>query len=167
MEQTISVLVENQAGVLNRITNLFARRAFNIHSLAVGVTEDPQISRITIIVDSGNNVVEQVEKQLHKLVDVIKVQTLEAEAMTARELMLVKVNASAKTRQDILTICEILGGKVAGVSPTSLTLELSASPENQDNFLRMLHPYTIIEVARTGLIALPKQRNLRAPGETP
>ncbi len=165
MKRTISVLVENQAGVLNRITNLFARRAFNIDSLAVGVTEDPEISRITIIVDSGNHVVEQVEKQLHKLVDVIKVQSLDADAMIARELMLVKVTATAKTRQDILTICEIMGAKVAGVSPTSLTMELSASPEEQDNFLRMMQPYSILEVARTGLIALPKQRSLRSAEE--
>ena len=111
MKQTISVLVENQAGVLNRITGLFSRRAFNIDSLAVGVTDDPTISRITIIVDSGNSVVEQVEKQLNKLVDVIKVRTLEEGSLIGRELMILKVNANNKTRGDIMTICEIQGGR--------------------------------------------------------
>ena len=105
MKQTISVLVENQAGVLNRITGLFSRRAFNIESLAVGVTDDPTISRITIIVDSGNSVVEQVEKQLNKLIEVIKVRTLEENSLIGRELMILKVNANNKTRQDIMTIC--------------------------------------------------------------
>ena len=104
MKQTISVLVENQAGVLNRITGLFSRRAFNIESLAVGVTDDPTISRITIIVDSGNSVVEQVEKQLNKLVEVIKVRTLDENTFIGRELMILKVNANNKTRQDIMTI---------------------------------------------------------------
>ena len=122
MKQTISVLVENQAGVLNRITGLFSRRAFNIESLAVGVTDDPTISRITIIVDSGNSVVEQVEKQLNKLVEVIKVRTLEESSFIGRELMLLKVKANSKTRQDIMTICEIMGAKVADISTTSMTL---------------------------------------------
>ncbi len=117
MKQTISILVENQAGVLNRITGLFSRRAFNIDSLAVGVTDDPTISRITIIVDSGNSVVEQVEKQLNKLVDVIKVRTLEENNLIGRELMILKVNANNKTRQDIMTICEIMGAKVDDISP--------------------------------------------------
>ena len=103
MKQTISVLVENQAGVLNRITGLFSRRAFNIDSLAVGVTDDPAISRITIIVDSGNSVVEQVEKQLNKLIEVIKVRTIPEDRMIGRELVLLKVNATNKTRQDIMT----------------------------------------------------------------
>ena len=102
MKQTISVLVENQAGVLNRITGLFSRRAFNIDSLAVGVTDDPAISRITIIVDSGNSVVEQVEKQLNKLVEVIKVRTIPEDKMIGRELVLLKVNATSKTRPKCL-----------------------------------------------------------------
>src|SRR5699024_9532688 len=101
MKQTISVLVENQAGVLGRITSLFSRRAFNIDSLAVGVTDDPTVSRITIIVDSGNSVVEQVEKQLNKLVEVIKVRTLDESQMIGRELMLIKVSANSRTRGDI------------------------------------------------------------------
>ena len=117
MKQTISVLVENQAGVLNRITSLFSRRAFNIDSLAVGVTDDPSISRITIIVDNGNSVVEQVEKQLNKLVEVIKVRTLDETSMIGRELMILKVSANSRTRGDIMTICNICGAKVADLSP--------------------------------------------------
>ena len=151
MKQTISVLVENQAGVLNRITGLFSRRAFNIESLAVGVTDDPTISRITIIVDSGNSVVEQVEKQLNKLIEVIKVRTLEE-----NRLMILKVNANNKTRQDIMTICEIMGAKVDDISPTSLTLELSDTPDRLDTFQSMMRPFSILEVARTGVIAVQK-----------
>ena len=156
MKQTISVLVENQAGVLNRITGLFSRRAFNIESLAVGVTDDPAFSRITIIVDSGNSVVEQVEKQLNKLVEVIKVRTIPEDKMIGRELVLLKVNATNKTRQDIMTICDIMGAKVDDISPNSLTLELSDTPDRIDTFEAMLRPFSILEVVRTGVIALQK-----------
>ena len=156
MKQTISVLVENQAGVLNRITGLFSRRAFNIESLAVGVTDDPTISRITIIVDSGNSVVEQVEKQLNKLVEVIKVRTLDENTYIGRELMILKVNANNKTRQDIMTICEIMGAKVADISPTSLTMELSDTPDRLDTFQTLMRPFSILEVVRTGVIAVQK-----------
>ena len=156
MKQTISVLVENQAGVLNRITGLFSRRAFNIDSLAVGVNDDPTISRITIIVDSGNSVVEQVEKQLNKLVEVIKVRTIPEDKKIGRELVLLKVNATNKTRQDIMTICDIMGAKVDDISPNSLTLELSDTPDRIDTFEAMLRPFSILEVVRTGVIALQK-----------
>ena len=156
MKQTISVLVENQAGVLNRITNLFSRRAFNIESLAVGVTDDPSISRITIIVDSGNSVVEQVEKQLNKLVDVIKVRTLDEDNMIARELLIVKVSCTTKNRTDIMNLCQIMGAKIADVSPNTMTLELSDSGDRLELFLSLLRPFSILEVARTGLIAVQK-----------
>ena len=156
MKQTISVLVENQAGVLGRITSLFSRRAFNIDSLAVGVTDDPSLSRITIIVDSGNSVVEQVEKQLNKLVDVVKVRTLDEGGMIGRELMILKVSASAKTRGDIMTVCNLVGAKVADLSPTSITAELSDTPERIETFQDMMRPYGILEVARTGVVALQK-----------
>ena len=154
MKRTISVLVENQAGALNKITGLFSRRAFNIESLAVGVTDDKNISRITIIVDSGNNVVEQVEKQLNKLVDVIKVRTIEENHMIGRELMLIKVSTSTRTRQDIMNVCQIMGGKIADISPTSMTLELSDTTEKLNLFEELLRPFSILEVARTGLVAL-------------
>ena len=156
MQQPISVLVETRACVLNRITFLFSRRAFNIESLAVGVTDDPTISRITIIVDSGNSVVEQVEKQLNKLIEVIKVRTLGENSLVGRELMILKVNANNKTRKDIMTICEIMGAKVDYISPTSLTMELSDTPERLDTFQSMMRPFSILEVARTGMIAVQK-----------
>ena len=156
MKQTISVLVENQAGVLNRITNLFSRRAFNIESLAVGVTDDPSVSRITIIVDSGNSVVEQVEKQLNKLVDVIKVRTLDEGKMIARELLIVKVSCTTKNRTDIMNLCQIMGAKIADVSPNTMTLELSDTGDRLELFLSLLRPFSILEVARTGLIAVQK-----------
>ena len=156
MKQTISVLVENQAGVLNKITGLFSRRAFNIESLAVGVTDDPSISRITIIVDSGNSVVEQVEKQLNKLVDVIKVRTLDEDRLIGRELMIVKVSCTTKTRVDIMNLCQIMGAKIADVSAASMTLELSDTTERLELFQSLLRPFSILEVARTGLIAVQK-----------
>ena len=156
MKQIISVLVENQAGVLGRITSLFSRRAFNIDSLAVGVTDDPSISRITIIVDSGNSVVEQVEKQLNKLVDVIKVRTLDEKKLIGRELIIVKVSTSTKTRQDVANLCQIMGAKIADISSTTMTLELSDTPDRVDLFESLLRPFSILEVARTGVIAVQK-----------
>ena len=156
MKQTISVLVENQAGVLNRITGLFSRRAFNIESLAVGVTDDPTLSRITIIVDNGNSVVEQVEKQLNKLVEVIKVRTLDESSLIGRELLLIKVSANKNNREQIMTICNICGARVADISPTSMTMELSDTPDRIDTFEDMMRPFNILEVARTGVIALQR-----------
>ena len=119
MKQTISVLVENQAGVLNRITGLFSRRAFNIESLAVGVTDDPTISRITIIVDSGNSVVEQVEKQLNKLIEVIKVRTLEDTSYIGRELMILKVNAN---KSPAGLSCSLVPLKLISAMPATATV---------------------------------------------
>lgn len=156
MKQTISVLVENQAGALNRIISLFSRRAFNIDSLAVGVTDDPTLSRITIIVDNGNSVVEQVEKQLNKLVEVIKVRTLDESSLIGRELLLIKVSANKNSREQIMTICNICGAKVADISPTSMTMELSDTPDRIDTFEDMMRPFNILEVARTGVIALQR-----------
>ena len=156
MKQTISVLVENRAGVLNRITGLFSRRAFNIDSLAVGVTDDPSLSRITIIVDNGNSVVEQVEKQLNKLVEVIKVRTLDESSLIGRELIIIKVSANKNNREQIMTICNICGAKVADISPTSMTMELSDTPDRIDTFEDMMRPFNILEVARTGVIALQR-----------
>ena len=122
----------------------------------MGVTEDPTVSRITIIVDSGNSVVEQVEKQLNKLVDVIKVRTLEEDRMIARELMIVKVSSTTKTRVDIMNVCQIMGAKIADISPTTMTLELSDTADRLELFQSLLRPFSILEVARTGLIAVQK-----------
>ena len=157
MKQTISILVENQAGVLNRITGLFSRRAFNIESLAVGVTDDPTVSRITIIVDSGNSVVEQVEKQLNKLVDVRDIKILEPDASVIRELILVKVRVSQANRQNVTSIAEIFRAKVVDVSVDSMVLELTGSKSKLEAFLQLLADGNeILELARTGVSGLSR-----------
>lgn len=122
----------------------------------MGVTDDPSVSRITIIVDNGNSVVEQVEKQLNKLVEVIKVRTLDETSMIGRELMILKVSANSRTRGDIMTICNICGAKVADLSPTSISIELSDTPDRVNTFEELMRPFNILEVARTGMIALQK-----------
>ena len=156
MKYTISILVENHAGVLSRISGLFARRGFNIDSLAVGVTNDPTISRITIVVDGNEYIVEQVEKQLNKLIDVIRLRRLKEDEKVSRELVLVKVECSPKTRSDIIDIVRVMDAKVSDLSKTTLTAELSAQTEKIELFCELLEPYHILEVARTGTIALGK-----------
>ena len=156
MKYTISILVENHAGVLSRISGLFARRGFNIDSLAVGVTNDPTISRITIVVDGNEYIVEQVEKQLNKLIDVIRLRRLKEDEKVSRELVLVKVECSPKTRSDIIDIVRVMDAKVSDLSKTTLTAELSAQTEKIELFCELLEPYHILEIARTGTIALDK-----------
>ena len=156
MKYTISILVENHAGVLSRISGLFARRGFNIDSLAVGVTNDPTISRITIVVDGNEYIVEQVEKQLNKLIDVIRLRRLKEDEKVSRELVLVKVECSPKTRSDIIDIVRVMDAKVSDLSKTTLTAELSAQTEKIELFCELLEPSHILEVARTGTIALDK-----------
>lgn len=156
MKQVISVLVENQYGVLNKITGLFSRRGFNIETLSVGETDDKSVSRITMIVDSGNSVVEQVEKQLNKLVQVIKVRTLDPNELVGKELALFKVGITSKTRGEIKDLVEIMGACIADISSSTVTVEISAAPEQVDLMLDMLRPYGIKEMARTGMAALQK-----------
>lgn len=156
MKHVLSVLVENQAGVLNKITGLFARRAFNIESLAVGVTDDESVSRITMIVDGGNSAVDQVEKQLNKLICVIKVREIEEQDIIGKELILIKLNANSKTRGEIKDLCDIMNAKIEDISSTTLTVELADTQDRVQLFQNMLKPYSILEVARTGLIAVQK-----------
>lgn len=156
MKHTFSVLVENHAGVLSRITGLFARRAFNIESLAVGITEDPKYSRVTIVVEGTDYTVEQVEKQLNKLIDVIKVRTIHPEELISRELVLIKVNAGQGERADIMNIAEIMSAKIVDISRTTMTLELADVSERVDLFTDLLRPFAIREIARTGIVALQK-----------
>ena len=156
MKQIISVLVENQAGALNKITGLFARRAFNIESLAVGVTEDKSISRITMIVDSVNNAVEQIEKQLNKLVPVIKVRRFDDSEVIGKELAMIKVASNSKNRGEIKNLADIMNARITDISAATMTVEISESPEKIDLFEEMMRPYGIQEVARTGIVALQK-----------
>jgi acetolactate synthase-1/3 small subunit len=156
MKHTISVLVENKAGVLSRISGLFARRGFNIDSLAVGTTEDKNISRITLLVDGDDYIAEQVTKQLNKQIDVIKVRKLNQEEITKRELVLVKVKMSVTQRGEIIDIVKIMQGEIVDISHTTMTVELSDRPEKVDLLIELLSHYNIVEVARTGTIALQK-----------
>lgn len=156
MKHTISVLVENHSGVLSRISGLFSRRGFNIDSLAVGPTQDPAISRITIIADGNEHTVEQIEKQLNKLIEVIKVKTLSKDECLARELMIVKISCTADKRSEIMTIADITGAKVMDITLTTMTLELCDEYAHLKRFEEIIAPYHILEMVRTGTIAIQK-----------
>lgn len=156
MKHTISVLVENHAGVLARVAGLFARRGFNIDSLAVGVTDDERVSRITIVADGSAYTLEQIEKQLNKLIDVIKVKTLHTDSAVTRELVLIKVSCTQKQRAELISIAEIAKGKISDISTNSMTIELSDTKQNLDTYEELLRPYGIKEVVRTGAIAIQK-----------
>lgn len=156
MKHAISILVENHPGVLSRISGLFSRRGFNIDSLAVGVTDDPAVSRITILVEGNYATVEQVEKQLNKLIDVIRLRRLPAGSTTSRELMLIKVECTARTRSDIVDIVRVMDAKVCDISKSTMTIEISDVTERLLILQELLEPYHILEVVRTGTIALEK-----------
>ena len=156
MQHTISVLVENHAGVLSRITGLFSRRGFNIDSLAVGVTEDKTVSRMTIVVEGDAYTVEQLEKQLNKVVDVIKVRTIPQQDLISRELMLIKCTATGRTRSEILDIAKIMDANIVDLTKTTMTLEICDLPDRLDLLEELLKSYNIQEVMRTGTIALQK-----------
>ena len=152
----LSVLVENYAGVLSRVAGLFSRRGFNIDSLAVGITENPEISRMTIVVEGDEYTVEQVSKQLNKLINVIRVKKLEAQDSVRRELALIKVNANASARSEIIQIVEIFRAKIIDVSKNTLTIEVSGDEEKVNALEDMLKQFGIKEIVRTGLIALER-----------
>ncbi len=156
MKRTISILVENRAGVLSRISGLFARRGFNIESLAVGPTAEEGVSCITIVADDRDNIMEQINKQLNKLIDVIKLKEYAPEEIISRELLLVKVRATAQNRGEIAEIAKLAGGKICDISPNSLTVEYCDSTERVENLLRLLRSYGIRRVVRTGEAAIEK-----------
>jgi len=156
VKYTLSVLVENHPGVLSRVAGLFSRRGFNIDSLAVGVTEDPTVSRMTIVVNGDDYIVEQVTKQLNKLIDVIKVKKLNSKEAVERELALIKVNANSQTRSDIIQITEIFRANIVDVSKETLTIEISGDEDKIEALIELLKQYGIREVVRTGLIAIER-----------
>ena len=156
MQYTLSILVENQAGVLSKISGLFSRRGFNIDSLAVGVTTDPNVSRITIVANGDEYVVEQLEKQLNKLIPVIKVKRLAEGDFISRELILIKVHCPAAKRGEILTTVELMQGKIVDFSTTSVTVEYCECSSRVDTLVELLKPYGIREIVRTGTVALDK-----------
>jgi len=156
MRHVISAIVENKPGVLAHIAGLFAGRGFNIDSLAVGETEDPARSRMTVVVRGDDAVLEQVRKQLGKIVDVIKVTDYGGEKVVERDLMLLKVSARPEKRGEVFEIADVFRGKVVDIGPRHLTLEVSGPEEKIDAFVDLLRPYGIKEVVRTGRIALAR-----------
>ncbi len=153
---TISVFVENLPGVLMRVAGLFSRRGYNIESLAVGPTEHSEFSRMTIVVALDSKPVEQVVKQLHKLIPIVRVRELEEEARVERELMLVKVNVPAGGRGEIRELSEIFRARIIDVAPDSLMIEATGTPDKLDALEENLRPYGIVELCRTGRIALER-----------
>ncbi|HEV2885902.1 MAG TPA: acetolactate synthase small subunit [Jatrophihabitans sp.] len=151
---TLSVLVENKPGVLARVSGLFSRRGFNIESLAVGPTEHPEVSRMTILVSVEGNALEQVTKQLNKLINVLKIVELESSQAVQRELLLVKVRADEGNRSAVLDIVELFNAKVVDVSPEALTVEVVGPPAKLEAVLKMMEPYGIREMVQSGMVAL-------------
>lgn len=157
---TLSVLVENNPGVLSRVVGLFSRRGFNINSLSVGPTTDESISRITIEVMGDSLIVEQVSKQLSKLMEVIKIKTLPTNEMVKRGLILCKVRVAPKTRSEVIEIANIFRAKIIDISTTTITIELTGNDAKLDAFLEMIGNYGIEEIARTGMTALERGANI-------
>ncbi|MDD5686290.1 MAG: acetolactate synthase small subunit [Elusimicrobia bacterium] len=156
MRHTISVLVENKSGVLARIATLFAARGYNIDSLSVGETDDPSISRMTIVVRGDEKILEQVEKQLNKLIDIIKLNDFLNVEHVERDLVLLKVKADKSTRNEILQIVDIFRAKIVDVSTNVLIIEMTGDEEKIQALLNMLKPFGIKEMARTGIIAMAR-----------
>ena len=154
MPHTLSVLVENKPGVLARVAGLFSRRGFNIESLAVGPTEVEEVSRMTIVVDAADSALEQVTKQLNKLIHVLKIVELDRDTAVERELQLVKVSADGQTRSEIIEIADVFRSKVVDVDSDALTIEATGSPEKLAAMVRLLAPYGIRELVRSGMIAV-------------
>jgi len=152
----LSVLVENRAGVLARVASLFARRGFNIYSLAVAPTEDERFSRITIVADVESATLEQIVKQLFKLIDVVKISELDPRTSVERELLLATVKAEPETRGQVVELVQIFEGKILAVGNNQLTVSLDGTPDKLDDFEELLRSYGIVELQRTGRVALPK-----------
>jgi acetolactate synthase-1/3 small subunit len=154
----LSLLVENKPGVLARIAGLFSRRGFNIDTLTVGPTDDPGTSRITLTLDGAVHPIDQVTKQLHKLVNVIKIRDMEPEQTIAREMALFKITASVENRGEIMQFAEIFRAKIVEVSRRTLTIEITGTQDKIDAFERMVRPHGLVEMARTGEVAISRSR---------
>ena len=154
----LSLLVENKPGVLARIAGLFSRRGYNIDTLAVGPTEDPEISRLTLTVDGAVHPIDQVTKQLHKLVNVIKIRDMEPEQTISREMAMFRVSATVENRAELMEFAQIFRATIVDVSRRTLTIEVTGSAEKIDAFERMIRPHGLIEMARTGEIAISRSR---------
>jgi acetolactate synthase-1/3 small subunit len=157
-KHVLSILVENKPGVLTRITGLFARRGFNIDTLAVGPTDDERFSRITLTLDGAVHPIDQVTKQLHKLINVLKIRDLEPVETLARELALFKVSADGTARAEVMQICEIFRAKIVDVTKRSVVIEVTGTCDKVDAFERLVRPFGLIEMGRTGEIAISRGR---------
>ena len=155
-KHTLVALVEDKPGVLNRVASLFLRRSFNIESIAVGHSESPGLSRMTVVVDGATTAVEQVRKQLDKVIDVVKVVDITDEPIVSRELALIKVRATSSTRSEIIQIVDIFRANIVDVSPLSLIVEVTGDEEKIDSLYNLLKRFGIKELARTGRIAMPR-----------
>jgi acetolactate synthase-1/3 small subunit len=162
MKHTLVALMQDRPGVLNRVASLFRRRGFNIESLTVGQTETPGISRMTIVVDSSDTSVEQVSKQLYRLIEVLKVSDVTADPNVARELVMIKVHAPSARRAEISSLADVFEAKIVDVAHDSLMLELTAGPDKVENFIELVRPFGIREMVRTGRIAMVRGSHTHA-----
>ena len=156
MRHTISVLVENKFGALARIAGLFSGRGYNIESLTVGPTQDQTMSKMTIVTSGDASVLEQIEKQLNKLVDVLSVKDLTGSGFVARELMLIKVKANCANRSEISSVANVFKANVVNITLETMVLEVTGPSAKLDAFIQLMHPFGIIELARTGMVALAR-----------
>lgn len=156
LRHTIVALVQDRPGVLTRVASLFRRRGFNISSLAVGHSEQPNLSRMTFVVEGDEEIVEQVTKQLNKLIDVVKVSDISSEEIVVRELALIKVRATATTRAEIVQIVHIFRANIIDVAPASLIIEVTGEEDKIDALYQMLRPFGVREIMRTGRVAMPR-----------
>ena len=158
MEQkrVFSLLVDNTSSVLSRVSGLFTRRGYNIHSISAGVTMDPRFTRITVVVDGDDLIFEQIEKQMRKMVDVIDVKTLKEGVSVCRELIMIKIRANAEGRQAILSVVDIFRAKVVDVGMDSMIIELTGNQSKLDAFIRLVSDYEVLELARTGVTGLSR-----------
>jgi acetolactate synthase-1/3 small subunit len=155
----LSILVENKPGVLTRIAGLFARRGFNIDTLAVGPTDDERFSRITLTLDGAKHPIDQVTKQLHKLINVLKIRDLEPEETLARELAMFKVAADGASRAEVMQICEVFRAKIVDLNRRAVVIEVTGTCDKIDAFERLVRPFGLVEMARTGEIAIARGRS--------
>lgn len=165
MRHTISVLVNNHAGVLSRVSNLFSARGYNIDSLVVGITDDPKISRITIVVKGDDRIIDQVEKQLNKLIDVIKVVDLTHEDFIGRDLALIKVKAESNTRSQVMEIVQCFDGKIVDVALKSFIIEVTGKESKINAMVELLGNYGILELVRTGEVAISRGKKVQEEEE--
>lgn len=155
-KMVLSIFVENTFGVLSRISGLFSRRGYNIDSLTVGVTENPERSRMTVVVTGDEQILDQIKKQVEKLEDVREVKELVPTESVYRELILIKVGVTAEKRQSLISIADIFRAKIVDVTPDSVTTELTGNQEKIDAFIKLLGDYKILEIARTGITGLSR-----------